>query len=124
MGCPSVRFPEPIGCTLWSKPELARAAHSHQPFETVTVYQDSNHFRRCLLRCRECGQLYFYEMLEKVDYIEANDPQYRTYIPVACEDDAERLSRLPVWHIAACTPAIHSDWPQNSGEPKLFWVRG
>ena len=94
----------------------------HEILETIETYLDDSHNRRCLLRCHECGQLYFYNFLEFVDYEKGEDPQYRTYIPVASAEDAAMLSGLPERDIANHTPAIHSDWPKGQDKPTVFWV--
>jgi len=90
-------FPEPLKCTLWRN--LEPLENIPEIFEAIETYVDDSHHRRSLLKCRECGQLYFYEFLEFVDYENGDDPQYRAY-----------------------TPAIHSDWPKGQDRPAVFWV--
>ncbi len=113
-------FPEPLKCTLWRN--LEPLENIPEIFEAIETYVDDSHHRRSLLKCRECGQLYFYEFLEFVDYENGDDPQYRAYIPVTSTEDAATLSNLPQWDIAAYTPAIHSDWPKGQDRPAVFWV--
>jgi hypothetical protein len=42
--------------------------------------------------CKECGQLYFFEFIEEVDFISA-DKIYCTYIPVKSKEEADQLSK-------------------------------
>jgi hypothetical protein len=79
---------------------------------------DSHHMRR-LMKCRECGQLYFHEFLEFLDYEKIEDPQYRTYIPVTSPEDAAFLSALPQWDLIGCAPAIHGNWPKGQERPHI-----
>lgn len=113
------KIAQPLNCALWRDDRLE---NMHKLLETIETYLDDSHERRCLLKCRECGQLYFYEFLEFVDYANGEDPQYRTYIPVTSAEDAATLSDLPASNLAQCSPAVHSDWPKGQDRPKVFWV--
>ena len=61
------KFPEPTQCVLWSAPDSVRG-NFEDHFELVKTYDDDNHLIRRLLKCRECGQQYFYEMFEEIDW--------------------------------------------------------
>jgi hypothetical protein len=113
------KIPQPLNCALWRGDRLENI---HELLETIETYQDDSHDRRCLLRCRECGQLYFYHFVEFVDYESGEDPQYRTYVPVTSAKDAALLSDMSEVDIATHIPAIHSDWPKGQDKPKVFWV--
>ena len=91
--------------------------------QKCALWRNDSHDRRCQLRCRECGQLYFYKFLEFVDYENGADPQYRTYIPVSSEQDAAMLSEVPEWELDKYKPALHEDWPKGQDKPKTYWVR-
>jgi hypothetical protein len=112
-------IPKPEQCALWRNEP---SENIHETLEAIETYVDNSHDRRCLLKCHECEQLYFYHFLEFVDYERGEDPQYRTYIPVTSAEDAAMLSGLPERDIAECAPAIHSDWPKGQDRPAIFWV--
>ena len=57
---------EPTQCVLWLEPELAEPLKDR--FNLVETYVDEAHWWRHLLECRECGQLYFFEFYELVDW--------------------------------------------------------
>jgi hypothetical protein len=88
----------------------------------VRTLLDDSHLARRVLRCKECGQLYFFEFHEIVDWVNGNDAQYATYVPVQ-ETDLEALeaSESPV--LAACTPRIQRDWPSDAERPTVRWIR-
>lgn len=92
----SLKITEPLKCVLWRDERLDNL---HEILETIETYLDDSHDMRRLLKCRECGQLYFYRFLEFIDYVNGEDPQYRTYIPVASAEDAAILSCLPDWDL-------------------------
>ena len=51
-------------------------------FECVKTFEEESHLTRRMLRCKECGHVYFYEFYEEVDWSEGKDAQYITWIPV------------------------------------------
>jgi hypothetical protein len=115
----STPFPKPEQCALWRSPEVVR--DSHEIFEAVVTYQDESDHRRVLLKCRECGHLYFYEMYEPCHWGD-DDPVYRTYIPVASAEQATEVAALSVWDVARCAPAIHENWSRGKDRSEIFWT--
>ena len=113
-------FPEPRKCIVWRSPESLEDIH--KLLDAIEIYMDDSHHMRRLMRCRECGQLYFYEFLEFVDYENGEDPQYRTYIPITSAEDAAFLSQLPPWDLLRCVPAIHGNWPKGQDRSHIAWV--
>jgi hypothetical protein len=115
-------IPEPRKCVLWRSPE--RLEDIHKLLDPIETYLDDSHHMRRLMTCRECGQLYFYEFLEFIDFENGEDPQYRTYVPVTSTEDAALLSHLPRWDLLRCAPAIHSNWPKERDKAHIAWVGG
>jgi hypothetical protein len=64
----------------------------HEAFELDETFGKDSHWWRYLLKCRDCGQLYFFEFLEQVDFDDGEDPQWSTWIPVATENEAEVIN--------------------------------
>jgi hypothetical protein len=90
--------------------------------DVVREYQDDSHLMRRLYRCRKCGQLYFYEFYEEIDWAEGNDPQYCTLIPVEDGESAELLSKKAPIELL-CYPSIRMDYPREAREPeKPHWA--
>jgi hypothetical protein len=56
-----------------------------------------------------------------IDWVGGNDPQYRTLIPVADEEGADRLNALDMIEILQYFPRLQSDWPKDADEPKVWW---
>lgn len=108
-------------CLYWREPEKIR--EGSRRFEKMATYVDDDHWFRRLLKCDECGQLYFYEFYECVDYDKSNDPQHRKWIPVASEDEALALLKNSSAELNAHSPCLRSDWPADKEEPDVFWVR-
>ena len=116
---PEVKLPPPTQCVLWEQPDLVTAPR--QRFETVETYEDDTHLRRSLLKCRECGQLYFHEFYEHVDWDNGDDAQYSTFIPVPEPGAALRMKDLNVVELLSYTPRLQ--WDRATGKPtRLVWI--
>jgi len=107
----------PTGCALWRNPEPLVTGVLEQSFERLERFVQDDHWSRSLLRCRECGQLYFFEFYEEVDWADGDDPQYCTWIPV--ETSLRAAGRLELRRLA---PRLCEDWPKG-GEQRVYWVR-
>lgn len=80
-------------------------------FENVKVYSDDDdHLKRRLMRYKPTSELYFYEFKEEIDYLNGNDPQYRTYIPVKNEEEADKINKLDILQIHTVSPRLIDDW--------------
>jgi hypothetical protein len=60
-----------------------------------------------LYKCRECGQLYFFEWWEWVDWEDGNDTQYSTLIPVATVEESETLKKTDSFNLMRYYPRLH-----------------
>lgn len=113
---------DPTQCELWTRPELVLAP-TKERFELVETFADESHFWRCLLKCRECGQLYFQEFHEEIDWEAGDDPQHTTYVPVESDAEIETLKATPRLGLLAFSPRLHKDFPKGAKEPSAHWVR-
>ena len=113
---------EPVGCVFWEQPELAFEGPIKTRFERIeTILKDDNWWRY-LLKCRECGQLYFFEFYEETDWEGGNDPQFSVLIPV--ESDAE-IKSLQVNRLGLLKffPRLHKDLPKAAKKPKVVGAK-
>ncbi|MGA8613121.1 MAG: hypothetical protein WB760_15765 [Xanthobacteraceae bacterium] len=113
-------LPAPTQCALWRQPDLALSPRER--FEVVETFADESHLSRSLLRCSECGQLYFYEFYENVDWAGGDDAQYQTYIPVSARDEAVRMKDLSVFDLMLYSPRLQRD--HRTGKPgvRVCWI--
>jgi hypothetical protein len=103
-----VTLRSPAQCILWEHPERIENAFS-EILEEIETYEDSSHLTRSLHKCQECGQLYFFEWNEWVDWEEGNDRQYSTLIPVQTKEEAETLKGTSVFNLMTYFPRLHLD---------------
>lgn len=111
-----VKVKAPIQCHLWTKNKLT---NEDLHFENVRTFYEDNHLERSIIRCKECGQLYYYEFYEIVDWDKGNDKMYCTYIPIEADEKliTDLNSRIPI-ELLAVTPQLHWN-PDN----KIFWSK-
>ena len=113
---------KPTQCILWKDPELIQREAMKKGFELIDTYAQESHWWRYLLKCRECGQLYFFEFYEEIDWIGGNDPQYSTYIPVETQEEIETLKKTSPLTLLKFSPRLQSDWPAKANKRKIYWV--
>jgi hypothetical protein len=113
-------MPAPTGCSLWRQPDAV--LKPRECFEVVETFANESHLSRSLLRCRECGQLYFHEFYENVDWDGGNDAQYWTYIPVPTRDEAERMKDISVFQLMLYLPRLQWDHRTGHDGATLRWI--
>ncbi len=116
------RLRAPTQCALWKHPELVNGPISG-PFELLETYYKDSHFWRYLLRCRECGQRYFFEFYEEVDWVDGENPQYSTYLPVETDAEIAKLRKTTRTDLLLFAPRLQKDFPKGAKAPTLRWVR-
>lgn len=104
----------PLHCHLWTKETLTRE-EIVSSLELVETYEDDSHEIRKLLKCKQCGQLYFYEFLEHIDWVAGNDAMYRQWIPVDHQESAKLLAQESSMELLNY-PAIRVDFPSDAKE--------
>lgn len=112
---------KPTQCVLWEKPELIDASMKDR-VELVETYVDDSHLWRRLLKCRECGQLYFYEFYEEIDWVGGDDAQYVKYIPVETLDEIEALKKASILEIFGFLPQLRKDFPTGAKKASISWI--
>ncbi len=113
----------PTQCHLWQAENLS-PKDLYGCFESLEEFEEEDtHFRRALMRCKHCSQLYYYEFYEWIDWEGGNDPQYRTWIPVESREEIEELNKTDHISLLRYFPRLQSDFPRDAKEPRVFWVR-
>ena len=108
----------PTQCHFW---KLDNPTPQRNETENLQTYEDESHFFRALLRCRDCGQLYFYEWYEETDWESGDDFSYQTWVPVD-QKDVDDLKKTDIWTIHQYTPRFIKDY-RRDGSTKIGWIR-
>ncbi len=107
-----IHLRSPIQCVLWEHPDRLKDKFG-EFFDEVETYEDSSHLTRTLYKCRECGQLYFFEWYEWVDWVDGNDKSYSTLVPVHTQEEIEALKQTNMFSLMCYFPRLQWD----SGKP-------
>ena len=108
-----------------SDPDWLRRAGAPDVFEIVETWADESHGGRDLRRCRECGQLYFHDFREEIDWTEGRDGMYDTYVPVHSDAEVAMLRAAPApFGLLGVVPRLQDDSPLGSSERALRWIGG
>jgi hypothetical protein len=111
-----VELRHPTQCILWRQPERLKGRSFAECLERIESYEDSSHLVRGLYKCRECGQLHFYEWYEWVDWDDGDDRHYTTLIPVQTEAEIEALKQESTPSLLRYSPRLQLDGG------KIVWV--
>ncbi|MBI2409762.1 hypothetical protein HYV30_01830 [Candidatus Kaiserbacteria bacterium] len=110
---------EPLRCALWKKSTVGLEDLN---FESVNVFNKTTHIKRDLFKCRDCGQLYFHEWYEHMDF-NHDAYMYDTYIPVETESDiATLLKNKSTADLEKFLPQLHGSHT-NDTDDSLHWIR-
>lgn len=108
----------PSQCLLWNKTHLTPA---DLDLELLKVFQRDAHIERDLFKCRECGQLFFHEWYEHVNFTH-DAYMYDTYIPVETDDDVKTLSDTKTTlELMQFFPQLHGSFT-NGKKESVQWL--
>lgn len=110
-----IHIAKPIQCHLAYEKPLTRDGLENS-LESVKIYVEEAHLIKKLLKCKNCGQFYYYEFYEEIDWINNNNTKYYKYIPVSDLESADKLSELTMIELDYCL-SICIDVSSNEKEP-------
>jgi|SRR3989344_9454816 len=115
----------PKQCILWKKQNI-QENDIVDAFDLIKTYVDTSHLLRDLLKCKECGQFYFFEFYEEINWGgvgNGNDYQYSKWIPVA-KNEAESLkNKSPLELLSPIFLPQMQAYLTPDGRKPLQWVR-
>ena len=111
---------KPTQCHLWQKEKLDA---SDLDFEVVTKFIESSHFDRNIVRCKQCGQLYYHEFYEHINF-DGNDDMYDTWIPIESSEEETKMltdAETPI-ELLQFSPRLH--WAFVGGKDEAIrWIK-
>jgi hypothetical protein len=111
----------PTQCVLWERPDLIDAP-LREHFELVEEYEHESHFWRYLLKCHECGQLYFFQFYEEIDWVDGRDPHDVVFIPVETSEQVEALKATSVVGVLRFSPRLHRTYAKDAEKIETYWI--
>lgn len=109
-------------CLINSDPHSFIERRIHEVMELVETLAKESHLFCYILKCRSCGQLYYYEFFEEIDWIDGKDPQRTIYIPVDSIEEAQMRGKAPPGMAVHGRPYLLYDFPKEASTPKLTWI--
>jgi hypothetical protein len=103
-----VHLAKPTQCVLWEHPDRIAIKFS-ELLDEVESYEDDSHLTRSLYKCRECGQRYFHEWYEWVDWKGGKDKMYTTLIPVQSQAEIDTLKETHTYMLMTYFPRLQID---------------
>jgi len=104
-------------------PTNSNLVPTSEHFICLKILADECHLFRYILKCKRCGQIYFFEFYEVIDWVAGNDPQYSTYIPISTIKEAEKLNTKSSFELCYVTPRLQDDWGAKDTVKNVKWVR-
>jgi len=118
-----------FGCEYCWPAAAEDAWEARQTLAREAVLVDSSHYRVMILVCGSCSQPFLSVFRETIDWIDGDDPQYWTLMPVTAAEAAE-LEQQP---ILAVESEVHKLWPERRSlhydhpkdtPPRTYWGTG
>jgi hypothetical protein len=105
---------QPTECILWKTKQLS-IEQLRGCFQPVMTLEEESHLTRKVVRCKECGHLYFYEFYEEIDWSGGKDAQFITWIPIDDMASGQELGKLSPFEILTF-PSIRYDYPMGADQ--------
>ena len=90
---------------------------------------DESHLHVMIQACPDCAQRFVSVFAETVDWVDGEDPQYWSVLPVTATEAADLVARgdsLAEGHLVVLGPdrrCLHRDFPKHA-EPRCYWGIG
>jgi hypothetical protein len=112
-------------CPIISDPEAFAAARLPVHMERIEeIARDgADHWWRNLLACRTCGQLYFHEFYEEIDWGGGNDPQFTIFVPVKDRPEALAMAAMAPGRVTVGRAHLRKEWPAELEKPRVYWAQ-
>jgi hypothetical protein len=91
---------------------------------------DESHYHVMILTCSACAQRFISIFTEKIDWVDGEDQQYWTVMPLTQQEAADlscrrgSLSEGELMSLARDRRSLQRDYPKGADKPILFWATG
>lgn len=118
-----------LGCAQCWPESADAAARARDSLKRERDLVDESHYHVALLRCPACSQIFLSVFTELVDFVDGNDPQYTSNLPLTPAEAEALMKRgdaVTEAELNALGPGRKSlarDFPKVGGV-RTFWTTG
>lgn len=121
--------PAVFGCPLCWPADAGAAWEARAGLGSVAGLVDESHLIVTILACKECLQPFLSAFEEEVDWVDGDDPQYWTLLPLTHEEATQLLPPAPTptsAQLNALGPgrrSLRRDYPKGDVQ-RVYWATG
>lgn len=109
-----------FSCHLWNKKIFSGDDFSLSHFVFIRDYLDQGHVVSSLVRCIDCGQLYFYEHHADVEADLEDEDAYTILVPIEKDREEEVMVSESPLDLLAKDPRLQ--WEIKDGVETIQWL--
>jgi hypothetical protein len=120
------RMAENFGCEHCWPPDADAAWQARNALHTEHELVDESHFHVMIQACRHCSQRFVSIFTETVDWVDGDDPQYWTLLPVTAAEVAklvqqgDSVTETELSALGAGRRLLRHDHPKG-GPARSYW---
>ena len=118
-----------FGCEQCWLDVAAAAWDAFDKLRVVSRLISESHFSVKVVSCSQCDQCFLYVFAEKIDWVDGEDPQYWTLLPLTAAEAASLVDQrdcLAEWKLHSLGTdrrCLRRDYLKGA-DPKTYWVTG
>jgi hypothetical protein len=120
---------ENFGCGFCWPPAAEAAWEARGALTAAAELIDESHFHVMILACPRCAQRFLSVFCETVDWVDGDDPQYWTLLPLTGAEAAglvqqrDSPAETEFYALGSGRRCLRLDHPKAEAE-RIFWVTG
>jgi hypothetical protein len=117
----------PFGCPRCFPPDAAAACEAAHELSVVAELVEQSHLSIRVRSCPSCGQRFVWVFSEMIDWVDGNDPQRCTLVPISPAEaehivaQGENVSEASIESLSDGRPVLVMDFPK-SGEKASAYI--
>ncbi|HIJ65160.1 MAG TPA: hypothetical protein HPP77_04345 [Candidatus Hydrogenedentes bacterium] len=119
-----------FGCKGCWPPSAEAAWEARGQLRREDPLIDESHYIVAVLTCSACAQRFISIFTEEIDWVDGDDPQYWTLMPLTQQEATDlgrrdgSLSVAALKSLASDRRSLRRDYPKGVDEPRLYWATG
>ncbi len=121
---------EKFGCDTCWPPSAEGAWQARERLEHEEDIINESHYHVMILTCPSCAQRFISIFSEEIDWVNGEDPQYWTVMPLTQAEVVDlirrggSLSEGKLMELAPGRRSLQRDFAKAADKPSVFWATG